>query len=242
MNRRLIAIAGIVLACGLVFPGCLSKYGRTAFQAPAQSIPYAGEKPLQPAQIKDYQGRAEGESIPEWVNLFLAEGIRGVERLPEFWNKYVFVGLKEGSNFRALGQWEAAFNPAQDFAPLAAARIEARLITAAQSAIPDDTYGPFFETFVKNASDALYQGAVQESSFWIQQILPARETGEEGEEGEPAEVNREVYDFLVLVSIDRDQLEFQINGIFDAAKAHTTLKRDQAAAVNRIGENFFEGF
>jgi hypothetical protein len=162
-----------------------------------------------------------------------------VESIPEFRNKYVFVGLSESSNFKALSQWEAAFTPAQDFARMVASRIEARLVAAAQTVIPDDTYGQFFETLIKTASDAQYQGAVKETGFWVRRLPPADEAGEESAE---TEVNREVYDFLVLISISKDQLESRINTIFNAVKTDINPKRNQAAAINRIGENFFEGF
>jgi hypothetical protein len=239
MKTPLIAIAGIVLAYSLVLSCCASESGEAALKVPAQPAAYAaaqgpalaGVKLLQPFQIMDYQNKTEGETIPEWVDRYLAEGVRGVEKIAEFRNKYIFVGIGEGSNFRALSQWEAAFTPAQDFARLAASRIEARLITAAQPAIPDDTYGPFFEALIKKASDAQYQGAVKETGFWLRQISP-----------ESTEVNREVYDFLVLISIDKNQLESQINTIFNAARTDIDPRRDQAAAINRIRENFFEGF
>ncbi|GHU72011.1 hypothetical protein FACS189450_09000 [Spirochaetia bacterium] len=195
-------------------------------------------QPPEPFQIIDYQDRAKEGKIPEWVDSYLAEGIRGVENIPEFQNKYVFIGLSEGVNFNALSQWEEAFSPAQDLARLIAFRIGARFTTAVQSD-PDDTYGEFFETMIKGASDAQYQGAVKETGFWILRLSPAKETDEESEE---QEVNREVYDFLVLISIDKKQLESQINAIFNAAKENINPRKDQAAAINRIGENFFEGF
>jgi hypothetical protein len=162
-----------------------------------------------------------------------------VEKIPEFQNKYVFVGLSRGTNFKALSQWEAAFSPAQDLARLVASRIEARLSAAAHTSIPDDTYGPLFEALIKNASDARYQGAVKESSFWIRHLPPAEEDG--AEQG-VTEINREVYNFLVLVSIDKNQLESQIYTIFDAANTDLKHKRDEAAAIDRIRDNLFEGF
>ncbi|GHV87308.1 hypothetical protein AGMMS50255_6040 [Spirochaetia bacterium] len=232
--------AGIV--CGLIFLGCTSgsRAAKTQGLAPDQvQGPQARGKPFQLFEILDYQTRAGGENIPEWVNRFLTEGVRGVESIPEFQDKYVFVGLSEGANFNALSQWEAAFSPAQDLARLVASRIEARFTAAAQSAVPGDTFGPFFETLIKKASDARYEGAVKETSFWVQQIVPADEPGEETG---VIDANREVYDFLVLVSIDKKQLEFRINAIFNEARENIESRRDQTSAINRLRDNFFEGF
>ncbi|GHU80308.1 hypothetical protein FACS189462_6040 [Spirochaetia bacterium] len=110
-------------------------------------------------------------------------------------------------------------------------------IQEVRSASPEETYGPFFEIMIKKASDAQYQGAVKEAGFWVRQFPPAdeAETDEESEE-------QEIYDFLILIIIDKNQLESQINTIFNAAQKDIKLKRYQAAAINRIGEKFFEGF
>jgi hypothetical protein len=246
-------IAGIALFCGLVFPGCASG-ARTALpKTAAQDYAYvmaqgripAEAKRFESFQIIDHQAKADGAEIPEWVNRYLTGGGREVENLPEFGDKYVFVGMSEGTNFKALSQWAAAFTPAQDFARLAASRIETRLTGAAQNATPDETYGAFFEALIKKASDAQYQGVVKEAGFWVQLLLPADEADEENEEGaeqERTEVNREVYVFLILISIDKNQLESQINAIFNAARTNITPRRDQTTAINRIGENFFAGF
>ncbi|GHT71047.1 hypothetical protein FACS1894110_23510 [Spirochaetia bacterium] len=241
-------IAGIVLACSLAFAGCVSGSRTAALRAPAQA-PQAGEKRPQSFQIIDYQTRAEEKDIPEWVNRYLAEGVRGVEESAEFEDKYIFVGKGEGVNFKALRQWEAAFSPAQDFPRLVASRIEARITSASQNAIPDDTYGPFFEALIKKASDARYQGALKESDFWVQLLFSPGEAGTENEENEVSErigVNREVYDFLILISIDKNQLESQIIAIFDAARESIPTipkpRRDQTAAINRLRQYFFIGF
>jgi hypothetical protein len=235
-------IAGIVLVCVLGFSGCASGSRKVATRTPVQTT----VKPFEQIQIQDYQTRAEGENIPEWVNRYLSEGVRGVEEIPEFRNKYVFVSLSEGSNFKALSQWEEAFSPTQDFARLVASRIEARLNAVTQVTFPpDDTLGRFFETLIKKASDAQYLGAVKETGFWFQQFFSVNGENPEGDSLEVpedgAEVKREVYDFLILTSIDKNRLESQIDEIFNAAKAIVSPKRD-LSALNRIRENFFEGF
>ncbi|GHV45529.1 hypothetical protein AGMMS49546_31520 [Spirochaetia bacterium] len=231
-------IAGMILACVLALPGCATGSRAAALKAPAQ----AQAKPFESFQIQDYETKGEGASIPEWVRRYLTEGVRGVERIPEFRDKYVFVGVNAGPNFKALRQWEEAFSPAQDFARLVAARIEARLSPVTQTTVPDSTYGQFFAALIKRASDAQYQGAVKENGFWIQQLFSTSEQNEEGEESEEIVVNREVYDFLILTSIDKVQLETQISAMFNAAKISLAPKRNQAAAIDRIRENFFEGF
>ncbi|MDR3192866.1 MAG: hypothetical protein LBT87_07360 [Treponema sp.] len=193
-------------------------------------------------QIQDYEGRAEGGSIPEWVNRYFSEGEGGVEKMAEYQGKYLFIGKNQGSNPKALGQWQAAFSPPQDFAQLAASRIEARLVRGAGDGYPDNVYGPFFEAMVKKAYDAKYQGVQKEKGFWVRLVppyVPPAEPGE-GEAGAEETAERPVYVFLVLLSVDRPAFETQVGGIVDSARGDLPLPRSQEAAVSRVRENFFD--
>ncbi|MDR3193382.1 MAG: hypothetical protein LBT87_09990 [Treponema sp.] len=232
-----------------VFSACLS---RSVREIPLPGFPEEpavkqdpGSNPM--PQIQDHQGKAEGEEIPEWVSRYFTEGEAGLERMPEYQGKYLFTGKNQGSNPKALGQWQAAFSPFQDFAQLAAARIEARLARGAAGSYPDNAYGPFFEAMVKKAYDAKYQGVQKEEGFWVylspEKAPPSGEEGGEGEieTGEEAEAERPVYVFLVLLSIGRAGFEAQIEGIFNSAKMNLPLTRSQEAAVNRVHESFFDG-
>jgi hypothetical protein len=226
-----------------VFSACLSGSRR---EAPLPGFPEepvvsqgSGFKPM--PQIQDHQGKAEGEAIPEWVSRYLTEGEGGVEEMPVYQGKYVFIGENQGLNPGALGQWQTAFSPPQDFAQLAAARIEARLTRGAGGSYPDNVYGPFFEAMVKKTRDAKYRGVQKADGFWVclpQEASPAA-AGEEG--GEDGEAKGPVYVFLVFLSIDKPDFEAQFDGIFNSAKMNLSLTRSQEAAVNRVRENFFDG-
>jgi hypothetical protein len=229
----------------LVLSGCFSSQRREiplpGFpERPAAEKGTSAFKPM--PRIQDYEGRAAGGNIPEWVSRYFTEGAGSVERMAEYQGKYLFVGKNQGINPNALGQWQAAFSPLQDFAQLAAARTEARLVRGAGGSYPDNVYGPFFEAMVKKAYDTKYRGVQKEKSFWVHlappQVPPAAPGEEEAEAEEAAE--RPVYVFLVLLSIDRPAFEAQIDGIFNSAKLNLALTRSQESAVNRLHENFFD--
>jgi hypothetical protein len=166
-------------------------------------------------------------SIPEWVSRYEADGIQAIEALRAYQNKYVFVSKNQGSNAKALGLWVSGFSVLQDFPRLVSERVQARFSKAASS-YPDDEYGGYFEASVKATADAVYQGAVREDDFWA---LKRYFIGEEWD----------VYEFLILVSIDKTTLGSQINALLNTV-TFETLNKEQALAVNQLRSSFYEGF
>jgi len=206
--------------------------------------------------ITDYRDKANGGTIPEWVELWLDSGVHEVEALEAYQNRYVFVAKNEGNNFNALSQWLKGFSADLDFPRLAAARIEARF--GAGVPFPDDEYGTFYETIIRGASDTLWNGAVREDDFWIRQKrLVIRD-----EEGAPSELNpeegqgdasagnlsadspydEETWEFLILVTIEKNLFASQLNGLFKSVNPSPPPSKDQISAVNRVKDHFFEGF
>jgi hypothetical protein len=190
------------------------------------------ESRIETYTILDWQTKTEGQDIPEWVRRFLDGGNREVETMPQYRDRYTFVAASRGSSLEALRYWLEEFNEQQDFPRLAAVRIEERLAGAAVL-YPDDEYGDFFEVMVKRASNADYQGIRREDSYWLRRRFYT-ETGEE--------TYGEAYDFFILLSIDREELAARIRTLLDNHGGIRTPTRDQAAAVNRIKEKFFDGF
>jgi hypothetical protein len=183
-------------------------------------------------QITDYRGRAGAGEIPAWVNACLAGGNAAVETLEEFQDRYVFISVNSGTNFSALEQWQEGFSPELDFARLVAVRIENRFLSAG-SGDPDRDYGSYFETLVRAASDASWEGVLREGDFWIHRRFPGSEDGSEG---------REAYDFFVLTTVERSLLVSRINVLMRGIMPGSPLSRDQTAAVNRVQDRFFDGF
>jgi hypothetical protein len=202
---------------------------------PLRAYPPAGLTTPDSSLITESQNGSAGAFIPDWVDRFIGGGIESAESLERYSEKYIFITKNTGKNFAALSQWAAGFTVEQDFPRLAAERIEKRLIGAARL-YPDDEYGDFFEILIKSASDADYFGAVKEETFWIKRrnLSPGQEPGS----GETAAA--EIYDFFVLISIDKVSLQNRIRELMENIK--TTPTRDQAAAIANIQQSFPEGF
>jgi hypothetical protein len=50
------------------------------------------------------------------------------------------------------------------------------------------------------------------------------------------------YEFFVLISVDKETLQKQIQEIMTNIKTKVPPTRDQAAAITKIKNTFFEGF
>ena len=246
--------------CALVFFGtplvlcaCVSRQEIVLLPEP-EPVPAEADA-VASGRIIASQNGAANVPIPEWLDRFLGrpQGVRSengrlrhVEAMTAYWNKYVFVGTNRGINLDALRQWALELTVAQDFPRLAARRIENRLVEAA-SLYPDDEYGAFFEAIIKGASDAEYPEAVKEGTFWIKRRIDGSGAAASGQElyglsetDNPPE--RELYEFFVLISIDKSRLQARIQELLEHTEAPVTPTRDQAAAIQRMRQHFFEVF
>jgi hypothetical protein len=165
--------------------------------------------------------------IPEWVSRYEAGGVQAIEAMSAYRDKYVFVSINQGSNTNALDLWLSGFSVLHDLPRLVSARVQARFSNATFS-YPDDEYGNYFEASVKVTADAVYHGAVREDDFWV---LKRYFLGEDWD----------VYEFLILVSIDKTTLGTQINALLNTIPFES-LSKEQMAAVNQLRSSFYEGF
>ena len=181
--------------------------------------------------IIDYKTRDQNQEIPLWVDVYETGGIVMLEG-DRNQNVYFFISKNSGTNFNALQQWLSAFRISHNFARLVSARIQERF-TLASTTFPDQDFGAYFEAVIKASSDAVYYGAVKEDDFWIKkQYL----------EEDMVTVAREVYEFFILVSIERNTLVLQINNILDNTKTVLPPTREQSVAIQRLRANFFVNF
>jgi hypothetical protein len=198
-------------------------------------------------QIIESQNGPGENGIPAWVRSYLDGGVRGIEALDTYHDKYVFIGKNRGDNFNALQQWANGFTVAQDLPRLIVRRVERRLVATAVL-YPDDEYGEYYAYMIKRVSDEEYPGAVKEYVFWTKQTrIPSEAEIEETADPETLTENVIVdyadrYEFLILFTIDKDAFQAQIQNIMANIKTTTAPTRDQTTAINKIRLTFFEGF
>ena len=165
-----------------------------------------------------------------------------METLEFYEDRFVFISRNEGSNFNALTNWAEGFLPDLDFPRLAAARIQARFSSGVPH--PDYEYGAFFVTLVRTASDAQWTGAIKEDDFWIRRkYLPApEETFDEDDNPDASLQEREAWEFLILVTIEKELFASQLEEVFENIRPSPQPTKDQTAAISRVKERVFEGF
>jgi len=209
------------LFCFIILYGCAGQKKILFRPVPEDNSFNEPEYSLVLDDVIETQNGAGNENLPEWLLAFSSGGMGAVERMDFFRDRYCFIVKNEGTNFDVLKKWAENYSAAQDFSRLAAARIERRLISAALL-YPDDEYGVFFERLMKKAFGAEYSGAVKEDTYWIR-------TGEG-------------FEFFILISIDFESMQEVVSNMIADVYVSVAPTRTQRAAINRLQQNFFEGF
>jgi hypothetical protein len=219
---------GVLAGALLIISGCV---GNPKTVSALRPVPEYVEK-TEAWEVLDHKTKATGQDVPEWVTRFISDGLPGVEEMSDYQDKYVFIGEDTGTNLNALRQWTTGFTVAQDFSRLVSIRVQARL-TGAAAGSPDDVFGRYFENLVRTTSDTVYSGARKESDFWLfKRYFQADGTT----------VDREVFDFYILVTIDKELLQGQINDILNRVQMDVASTKGQTSAIDRIKQTFYEGF
>jgi len=188
---------------------------------------------INPDNIIETKTGVSVRNLPGWLSSFISGGIGEVERMGAYYGKYIFIGSNEGVNFTAMNIWADNFSAAKDFTILAAERIERRMISWA-SLYPDYEYGLFFETMVKKAYSTVYTGAVKEDTYWIKMKVI--------QENDYIEEYTEIYNFFVLISIDKMTLQAIISKLMAESLSAVTPTSEQRDSINRMRQNFYERF
>jgi len=232
MNKK--KLCAIFSICIFIFFSCAGQGKTIFFPAPEKNIS-ENDAIIKIADIVESSGMGREPRLPNWLSAFLNGGIEEAEKLETYAGRYLFIAGNEGVNFSALNKWAGDFSAEYDFPMLAAARIEKRM-NASNTMYPDDEYGIFYETLVKNAYSGEYKGTVKEDACWIK-VRVSQDNG-----GTENAALPEIFIFYVLASIDAQDMQAAVNDLFSQSIALTAPAGTRAAAINRLRQNFFEGF
>ena len=226
----------------LLFTTCSGQQKKVIFRPDAANTPQEQAKLFDSWEIINSQNGQGSANIPEWVRWYVDNEINEIEALDRFNGKYIFIGQNGGSNFNALQQWANGYTVEQDLPRLITKRAERRLVSSA-SLYPDDEYGEYYEFLIRDISNGEYSGAVKEQTFWLKRkIINITETDDITNIPARPDTAQERYEFFVLISVEKETLQKQIQGIITGIKTKIPPTKDQAAAIARVKNNFFEGF
>ena len=225
-----------------LFAACVGQDDKKViFRPDTENTPQEQARPFDSWEIISSQND-EFAGIPEWVRLFIVNEINKIEAMDRFNGKYVFIGENGGGNFNALQQWANGYSVEQDLPRLITRRAERRLVSSA-SLYPDDEYGEYYEFLIRDISDGEYSNAVKEQTFWLKRKIVNNEETDDITDAQPKpDTAQERYEFLVLISVDKETLQKQILEIMGNIKTKIAPTKDQASAIVKIRNTFFEGF
>jgi hypothetical protein len=209
---------------------------------PIQTIPQEQTEPFDSWEIIMSQNGLGNDGIPGWASYYFDNNLSAIESMDEYKGKYIFIGENRGENFNALQQWANSFAVEYDFSRLVTKRAEYRLVSSARL-YPDDEYGYFFEYFILEMMNGDFPGAVKEETFWLLRKMIVNDPEAIIDEDLPQpDVTVDRYEFLVLVSVDKEILRNQISSIMQGIKTEVPPTREQSAAIARIKSTFFNRF
>jgi hypothetical protein len=203
---------------------------------PVPDAEYHNKKTQERININNITETKDGSYLPVWLRTFINGGIAEVEKIDSYRGKYVFIAINEGVNFSTLNIWANYFSRTKDFSIFAAGRIEKRMLLSA-SLYPDDEYGSFFEIMVKKAYNAEYSGVLKEDTYWIK-LLNNDISNNDG----IVNADTEIYNFFVLLTIDKVIMESVISGMMTEAMTGVSPTEAQRVSINRLRQIFFQGF
>jgi len=234
MDRK--KINTILPCCVFILLSCAAQDNLITYPVPDKSL-FEPEESIDVNDITETMDNAHNTYLPDWLSAFLNGGIEEAEKIDFYNDKYLFIADNRGLNFAVLNKWADNFTTEQDFPMLVAARIERRM-NISNSVYPDEEYGIFYETLVKSAYSGVYPGAVREDTYWVKtKAIQENGNGERESAALP-----EVYNFFVLISVERAAMQASVYNLIQQAIVSSAPSGAQAAAINRLRQNFFEGF
>jgi hypothetical protein len=212
-----------------------------------------------PYSILSYMDTETGE-LPAWLAAYLGAGgapgndtagLLGVETLPEYAGKYVFIIEQRGAALPALQKWKTNFRVNQDFSYAVFLRMYARLLSESEGR-PDYFFGDFFENFLKGIAGSSFRGASVEDFFWIKtafqrRIAPVFSPEEPEPDDELSALEYETYEteeeyrYYILTAINRLDLQRDVRALFSEVKSGI-LEKSHSNAVDRLEAALFAGF
>jgi hypothetical protein len=179
----------------------------------------------------DNKGNAIGVSTPEWIKLYVSQGVTAVQNQSQFRDRYCIIGEESSTNKQFALAWADSFSAQQLIGAMLRTTIESKY-TAAVSGTSQSTGGANSSTAAGGSSadykqeidnvinavvNVSYSGAQRDSDWWV---LTRRYDPDQ------KDVFSDEYTAYVLYTIPKSELNFQISKAMETAVAKDSVLYD----------------
>lgn len=216
----------MVLAIMFVIGACSSK--------PATSVEVKVSDQVMPPDVLEHKGTALGMATPRWIEAYIENGSQGVEKLPEYKDRYVIVLESEGQNRQGAQLAMDVMDVNSQISRMFTTRVEQKF---AGAQVGDrDMLEEYFENVVKLVSTAAFTGLEAGSDYWVylQYYKPGAKT--------KADVERRVYRVFRVYSIDRNLLQVQLDKYLKDAEGAIAKTPEKERAIDLVHSSFYDDF
>jgi hypothetical protein len=207
------ALLAALSAVFVILAGCASK------KADAPKELTGSRKP----EVLQHKGSVTGNNtLPVWVDTYIAEGITGLEKLPDYNGSYCFVGESTGTNLQAVQTWARNYEVSQTIGEKVKTSINAKFV-GSETGRSGNTYGNYFEGIVDKVSAASYSGVGKVNDWWVQ----VRNWDANNNESD-------IYQVYVLYTANKQLFDQQVLQQIDGSIASTPATNEEKQAINNV--------
>jgi hypothetical protein len=193
----------------------------------------------------DNKGRAIDVPTPEWIKLYVADGITAVQAQPQFKDKYCIIGDETSTNLQFALAWADNFSAQQRIGAMLRTTIGSRYEAAvsgssqssggANSSSAAGTASADYQQEIYNMINAVvnvsYSGAQRDSDWWV--LMRRYDPDQKG-------VYTDEYIAYVLYTVPKAELNRQIANALETSVAKDSALYDITIQLAR--EILSEGF
>ena len=122
------------------------------------------------------KGTSMNISTPDWIRVYVSQGVSGLQSRPEYRDRYCIVGEESGVNRQFVITWADNFSAQQRIGAMLRTNIEslyqarvqgdAQSISGSSSSVSFGTYQQEIENSINAVVNVSYSGAQREADWW----------------------------------------------------------------------------
>ena len=179
----------------------------------------------------DNKGNAIGVTTPDWIKMYVANGVTAVQGQPQFKDKYCIIGEESSTNRQFALAWADSFSAQQRIGAMLRTNIESKyqaLVTGSSQSIGGANsstaagggsadYKQAIDNSINAVVNVAYSGAQRDSDWWV---LTRRYDPDQ------KDVYSDEYTAYVLYTIPKSELNNQIAKALETSTSKDSVLYD----------------